>query len=76
MFMTNRRILTLEVCPTSFLADPGKARGCSMHTIVTYKQIWSVTLFLPWLYGVAKPKQCYMLLQVIKQTMLYRHRAF
>ena len=54
---------------TSYLADPGKARGCSTNSLMIHKLIKSVTLFLPQLYGAATPKRLEIELPVIKLTM-------
>jgi hypothetical protein len=38
-----------------FLADPGKARGCSTRSLVINSVSQSVILFLPQPYGAATP---------------------
>ena len=58
---------TAPVFPTKqlmSLADPGKASGCSTHTIVIHWLINSP--FLPWPYNAAKPKPFEMVLPVKK----------
>ena len=51
---------------TFFLADPGKAGGCSINSLVINSVTDSVTLFLPQLYGTATPKLLEITLKVIK----------
>ena len=52
-----------------FLADLGKARGCSTNSLVIHSFIKSVITFLPQLYGAAMPKRFEIALPVIKWTM-------
>ena len=54
------------------LADPGKARGCFINSLVINWLItYSVSLFLPHLYGAATPKQLEIALPVIKLPRCY-----
>ena len=49
-----------------YLADPGEARGCSINSLVIHSFIKSVILFLPELYGAARPKRLEIELPVTK----------
>ena len=55
-------------------ADPGKVRGCSLW-FSHYFGKW-VILFLPWLYGAAKPKPLNIALPFIKWTMFLRAKVW
>ena len=61
-------LLKLSKCNIqfSYLADPGKARGCSINSLVINSLIQSVSLFLPQLYGGASPKRLEIGVPVIK----------
>jgi hypothetical protein len=50
-----------------YLADPGKARGCSTNSFEIDSLIDSVILFLPQLYGAATRKRLEIALPVIKK---------
>ena len=49
-----------------FLADPGKARGCSINSLVINSLSHSVSLFLQQLYGAATPNRLEIALPVMK----------
>ena len=69
-FVVNCSILKHVLNFNIYLADPGKARGCSMNSLVInsfiHSLIKSFILFLPQLYGAATPKRLEIELPVIK----------